>query len=378
MSMAQSNLSGQRLAPSTVTVIIPTSNQSQLLQICLQHLNSQTFQPTETLIVQNGPPGPAAAVSLDAQNVTWIHLPTNQGTSVAFNRGLAESRKSPYFFLLNDDTELEPDCLALLVKALEDNPDYSVAVPKLLQASNPSLLDGAGDELLLGGGAYRVGRGLADEGQFDRRERVLGACAAAALYRGSLFEDIGNFDEDYFAYLEDIDLSLRALLRGHRSLFVPEARVRHRGGATFGSSFHPEIIRLTTRNQILTIIKNYPLPILLRLCPRMMVYQVLWMGFAIRKRAFGAWCMGLLGLIPKLRRALGKRKLVRRLKTISNRDLLRQLAESESRIWRWHTTTQSGRRPQLLTIYFKIFGPPPRPKGLESASNTERPGSLRA
>jgi GT2 family glycosyltransferase len=377
MPMAQSNLSGQRLAPSRVAVIIPTSNQSELLQVCLQHLNSQTLQATEILIIQNGPPGPAPAVPLDAQEVNWIHFPTNQGTSVAFNRGLAECRNSPYFFLLNDDTELEPNCLALLVKALEDNPDYSVAVPKLLQASNPSLLDGAGDELLLGGGAYRVGRGQADEGQFDRREPVLGACAAAALYRGSLFEDIGNFDEDYFAYLEDVDLSLRALLRGHRSLFVPEARVRHRGGATFGSSYHPEIIRFTTRNQILTIIKNYPLAVLLRLSPRMMVFQILWMGFAIRKRAFGAWCMGLLGLIPKLLRALGKRKLVRRLKTISNRELLRQLAESENRIWRWQTTTQSGRRPQLLTIYFKIFGPPPRVKGPESHGGIERPGSLR-
>jgi GT2 family glycosyltransferase len=376
--MAQSNLSGRQLenTPCAVTVIIPTYNQSKLLQICLQHLESQTFQSFEILIVYNGEQDQTSSVSPATRKVKRIQLPRNEGTAAALNRGLAECRDSPYVFLLNDDTEVEPDCLALLVKSLEDDPASSVAAPKLLQGSNPLLFDGAGDEVLLGGGAYRVGRGQVDEGQFDRREPVLGACAAAALYRRSLFDDIGTFDEDYFAYLEDVDLSLRALLRGHRSLFVPEARVRHRGSATFGSSFHPEIIRLTTRNRILTVIKNYPLPVLLRILPRMIIFQILWMGFAIRQRAFLAWCRGLLGAVPALPKTIGKRNRTMRAKTISNHQLLRKLTESEKRIWRWHSAIRSGRPSRLLAAYFRIFGPPPQTEILGPAGDRRAPSDM--
>lgn len=341
-----------------VTVIIPTYNRIELLEICLQHLESQTFRSFQIVIVNNGAVGPVSLAPLPSRKVKWIHLPRNEGTAAAFNRGLAQCRESPYVFLLNDDAEVEPDCLALLVQALEKTPSYSIAVPKLLQWSNPSRLDGAGDEVLLSGGAFRVGRGQLDEGQYDRVETVLSACGAAALYRRSLFDDVGGFDEDYFAYREDVDLSLRALLRGHRCLFVPEARVRHRGSATIGSPFHPKIIRLTTRNQILTIIKNYPLPVFLRLLPRIMVFQILWMGYAIKKHAFLASCMGLMGAIRMLPRTLRKREQAMRHRVVFNRELLRLLTESEKRIWRWHSSFRDGRASKLLAAYFCIFGQP--------------------
>jgi GT2 family glycosyltransferase len=341
-----------------VTVIVPTCNRIELLEICLRRLECQTFRSFRIVIVNNGAAGPASVARLPSRKVMWIHLPRNEGTAAAFNRGLAECRESPYVFLLNDDAEVEPGCLALLVKALEKTPSCSVAVPKLLQWSNPSRLDGAGDEILLSGGAFRVGQGQLDEGQYDRIETVLSACGAAALYRRSLFDDVGDFDEDYFAYGEDVDLGLRALLRGHRCLFVPEARVRHRGSATIGSPFHPKIIRLTTRNQILTIIKDYPLPVLLRLLPRIMVFQILWMGLAMKKHAFLASCMGLMGAIRMLPRTLRKRRHAMSHRVVCNRELLRLLTESERRIWRWHSSFRDGRPSKMLAAYFWIFGQP--------------------
>jgi GT2 family glycosyltransferase len=351
-------LSKQEKAPDTVTVVIPTYNRSELLEVCLQHLESQTFRSFQVVIVNNGTLDPACLARVSSPRIQWIHLPRNEGTAAAFNRGVAACRESPYVFILNDDAEVEPDCLALLVETLEANPSYSMAVPKLLQWSNPSRLDGAGDEVLLSGGAYRVGQDQLDEGQYDRVEAVLSACGAAALYRRSLFEDVGSFDEDYFAYREDVDLSLRALLRGHRCLFVPAARVRHRGSATMGFIFHPEIIRLTTRNQILTILKDYPLPLVLRLLPRIMVFQTLWMGFATKKHAFLAWCRGLLGAARLLPRTLRKRRHVMSRRVISNREWLQRLKESEKRIWRWHSSIREGRPSKLLAIYFWIFGQP--------------------
>ena len=149
--------------------------------------------------------------------------------------------------LLNNDAELENDSLARLVETLDSDPNYSIAVPKLLQWSDSRFLDGVGDDILLSGGAYRVGHGELDFGQYETPEPVISACAAAALDRRSLFDDIGSFDQDFFAYREDVDLCLRAQLRGHRCIFVPKARVKHRGSATLGTTFYRWIVRLITR-----------------------------------------------------------------------------------------------------------------------------------
>ena len=145
--------------------------------------------------------------------------------------------------------------------------------------------------------AYRVGNvGLVmSANMITLNLEIVSACAAAALYRRSLFQDIGGFDEDFFAYCEDVDLGLRAQLRGHRchTAYVPKARVRHHGSATMGATFHPKIMRLTSRAiACFVILKNYPMAIFFRLMPRLIVFQVLWLIFAIRKRAFLASCMG--------------------------------------------------------------------------------------
>jgi len=351
-------LGKQEKAADTVTVVIPTYNRSELLEICLQHLESQTFRSFQVVIVNNGTLDAASLSRLSSPRVQWIHLPRNEGTAAAFNRGVAACRESPYVFLLNDDAEVETDCLALLVKALEDNPSYSMAVPKLLQWSDPARLDGAGDEVLLGGGAYRVGRGDLDGSRYDKAEPVLSACGAAALFRRSLFDDVGEFDEDFFAYREDVDLCLRAQLRGHRCIYVPLARARHRGSATLGSTFHPQIMRLTTRNQLLVLAKNYPASVLFVLLPRIIIFQILWMGLALKEGAFLSSCSGLLGALPMLLKTLVKRRRIMDTKLLSSGEMLEKLRESERRIWRWHSSVRNGHPSKLLTAYFWIFGSP--------------------
>lgn len=183
--------------------------------------------------------------------------------------------------VLHTDVELESGSLERLVETLDSDPNYSLAVPKLLQWADSRFLDGVGDAIPLSGGAYRVGPGELDFGQYETPELVFSACAAAALYRGSLFDDIGSFDQDFSAYREDVDVCLRAQLRGHRCIFVPKARVKHRGSATLGTTFHPWIVRLITRNQVLMIPKNYPLFLLFRLAPRLFVFQFFGWGWQL-------------------------------------------------------------------------------------------------
>ncbi len=340
-----------------ISVIIPTWDRDDLLQACLTHLRRQTINSFKVIVVDNGKGnrspnffGPDGFPQL-----TWLPLSRNRGTALAFNRGLAQSADSKYVFLLNNDVELEPDCLPHLLRALETNPQYSAAVPKLFQWANPKLLDGAGDEILLGGGAYRVGYGELDAGQYDKVESVFSACGAAVLYRRSVLDSLGGFDEDFFAYRDDVDLSLRAQLRDHRFMYVPQARARHRGSATHGSPFHPAVIGLSTRNQICLLLKNYPLPVLFRLAPRLLVFQFLWAGLALRKRSLLSWFRGVLGALRLLPRMLSKRRAVMRGRVLSDTEMVARLKESEKRIRRWQESPHNQMPSRLLLFYFRIF-----------------------
>lgn len=342
---------------AAVSVIIPTWDRDDLLQRCLIHLRQQTLASFKVVVVDNGK-GDRSPQSFGPDgfpHFKWVPLSKNNGTALAFNRGLAEWPECKYVFLLNNDVELEPACLAHLVQALEDNPHYSVAVPKLLQWANPRLLDGAGDEIILGGGAFRVGYGELDTGQYDKAESVFSSCAAAALYRRSFLDALGGFDEDFFAYRDDVDLSLRAQLRGHRFIYVPQARARHHGSATLGSSFHPLVIELSTRNQLCLLVKNYPAPVLFRLLPRLVVFQALWAGLAAKNLRLFSWCRGVLGALRLLPRMLGKRRAVIDGRLLSNAELFARLKESEERIRRWQESPYNQRPSRLLRLYFRIL-----------------------
>jgi GT2 family glycosyltransferase len=283
----------------------------------------------------------------------------NRGTAVAFNRGIAAAAACDYIFLLNNDVELEADCLDYLVQALENDHAYSIAVPKLLRWSDPRYLDGVGDEILLGGGAYRVGSGELDVGQYDVPQPVFSACAAAALYRASLFNDIGGFDEDFFAYREDVDLCLRAQLRRHRCIYVPSALARHHGSATMGKPAHSWIIRMSTRNQILAIVKTYPSSTLLRLLPQLLLFQVLWLGFAARRNALWGYCLGIGDTLRALPNTLVKRSAIQSKNVLNSQSFLRLLQESERRIWQAQKSSHNPQPSKLLGFYFRFIKPQP-------------------
>lgn len=341
----------------SVGVVIPTYDRDDLLETCLEHLARQTLRPARIIIIDNGKRNIMPEFLRKFEPLEWICLSGNRGTAVAFNLGIGAAKGCDYVLLLNNDAEMEPECLSYLVGALENDLSYSAVVPKLLRWSDPRYLDGVGDEILVGGGAYRLGSGELDAGQYDQSEPVFGACAAAALYRASLFEDIGGFDEDFFAYREDVDLSLRAQLRGHRCLYVPAARVHHHGSATMGKPAHSWIVRLSTRNQILAILKNYPNAALIRFLPQMIAFQVLWLGFAIRRNTLFAACAGLFDTLQLLPKTLAKRKRIQSNRLLSSDRFAALLKQSELRIRRRYRSIENPQPSKLLALYFRICGP---------------------
>ena len=108
------------------------------------------------------------------------------------------------------------------------------------------------------------------------------------LYRREVFELCGRLDEEFFAYLDDLDLALRAQLLGYTGIYLPDAVAYHIGSATLGDVLHPRIVEYLTRNQIYLLAKDYPRSVLWRLLPRIIVYQKLWFLFAVRNAGLGA------------------------------------------------------------------------------------------
>ncbi len=242
-------------AERRVTVVIPTWRRGDLLANCLQSLARQSVREFETVVVSNGA-GEEAALAAKSAGSALINLVSNRGFAAAVNAGLTAAGRSPSILVLNDDVELDPNWLERTLSFLEQHPEISYCCGKIYQADGRQL-DNAGDALSLGGSAWRLGFGRKGPGVFDLPRPVWAVSGTATLFRREVFDRIGPFDENFFAYLEDIDLSLRAARAGFRGFYLPEATCRHRGGATLGGPDSATVFRLLTQNQLLLLAQAF-------------------------------------------------------------------------------------------------------------------------
>jgi len=280
-------------------------------------LRRQTRQDFETIVVDDGSTDGSADFLREAYpEVRLVALGENQGFSAAVNAGIRAAR-TEHVALLNNDAEPGPGWVEALLRAADPHPEAALFASKLVSAHDTQVLDGAGDALRWSGLPMRLGHGEKDRGQYEAEGYVFGACAAAAMYRRSLFEEIGPFDEDFLAYCEDTDLSFRALLAGQRCLYVPDAVVLHAGSASFGRR-SPFSLRQGTRNGILLLLKNVPSPLLLKYAPLFVTGQLLRVVLTSTSPA-KAWAnlSGLFGAVRLLPRMLRKRREIQRRREVS-------------------------------------------------------------
>lgn len=282
-------------------------------------------------------------------------LERNYGTTGSVNRALAAS-DSEFVLLLNNDVELAPEFVQTLRDVLRKNPKLGFAAGKLLSARDLNRLDGAGDALLMAGAAYRLGHGDVDYGYFDEPRRILSACGAATLYRRSALMQAGGLDEAFFAYLDDVDLSLRLHWLGYEGLYEPRAVAYHIGSATLGDPLHPRIVRWLSRNQLLLVFKNFPASVLVRCGLRILWFHLLWMAYCCKKGGFLTYLRALAEVVLLLPRTLRERSRVPR--KITTGEFLTLLRASEAQIRDWQGTTEKPSR--LLNLYFRLFASKPR------------------
>jgi GT2 family glycosyltransferase len=274
------------------------------------------------------------------------------------NAGILSS-DAPYVFLLNNDTELTPGCLYHLISAATELLEYDFFVPKMLSFHHRTVLDGAGDGYLRGGAGYRLGTMEQDSALYSQAGPTFGACAGAALYRRMVFDrsHVGLFDEDFFAYLEDVDLNLRLNRAGYKGYYVPAAKVYHIGSASSGAKFNPFTIRLSTRNSLYVLLKHYSLSLFLRFLPVIAIYQLCWLLFTIKKGHFAAYCQGIGEALVSCGSMLRKRQDIRRHDRLSEKEFAACLRNAEKAAVRsiMQRRNEQGKTNWLLKIYQALF-----------------------
>ena len=314
--------------PASVTVVIPNWNGERFLDLCLGSLRDQSFRGFKTIVVDNGSEdGSLGFVAKNYPEVKTIALGGNRGIAAAFNIGV-EASETEYVVLLNNDTEQDRCWLEALVRAANTHPESTLFASKLVDFHDRRVLDGAGDAMRLSGLPYRLGHGERDRGQFDEPGYVFGACAAAALYRKSLFEEIGHFDEDFVSYCEDGDLSFRAQLAGHRCFYVPGAVVYHMGSASTGGKRSPTATRLGTRNSLSLLVKDLPLSAVPHILPFFVLGQLARFLTAAATGSLRAHLEGLAGAWRHLPLMLQKRAEIQKRKQLSDAEVRRLLRGS--------------------------------------------------
>jgi GT2 family glycosyltransferase len=309
-----------------VCVIIPNWNGIAFLPACLESLRAQTHADFRTIVVDNGSSDDSVAlVEKDFPEVSVIRLGENRGFGAAMNIAFREAH-SDHLACLNNDTEVDPAWLRELVSCLERHPRAAAASSKMLALNERGRIDDCGDILTPYFRAYARGRGEQDSGQYNEEEQVFGASGGASLWRAEVVRELGCFDEDLFAYYEDVDLSFRARLAGYECWYAPKAVVYHAGGGTSRRQASEFTYYHAVRNRWSMIVKNGPAPLLWRSSPRIFFAEMLSLAKAVTERKTILTLKAYRDILRSLPAWIRRRREVLRTRSIGSRELRRLMS----------------------------------------------------
>ena len=306
-----------------VSVVIVNWNGLAFLPTCLDSLSACGTE-TEIIVVDNGSSDGSLEYLRRRPEIVVIANTTNTGYAPANNAGI-DRATGQFVLLLNNDTRVAPGFLQPLLRAMETNPDAGACQCKMLSYDPPYRVDAYGSYLLRSGFLYHLRYGRPDpppEAPFE----IFAAKGAAMLIRTSVVRQVGNFDADFFAYLEDSDLSWRIWLAGWRVLCVPDSVVYHRGGATASRLPSAFVTFHSFKNRTCMLVKNLSIWAAWRMLP---VYLALNLGLIVvqlvrgRGASAGAVADALDWNLRHLRATLRKRRDVqRRIRRVTDKALM--------------------------------------------------------
>ncbi len=308
------------------SVVIVNYNAGDMLFKVMSALSQQTYKNFEVIVVDNNSQDDSCHA---AENLPFscrlVQLDNNIGFASANNLAVKNHINGEWLFLLNPDAYPEPECLEAIVRNINQAPNVDCFACTLIDANQPSQLDGLGDTYHISGLHWRTGHGAPCDITPVHPIEVFSACAAAAIYRTDTYRQLGGFDETYFAYSEDVDLGFRLRLAGGRSLLLPDAKVHHVGSGITGRSSDFSVYH-GHRNLTWTFIKNVPNPLMFFLLPiHLAMTFYLGVVFAASGRS-RPYLRAKIDALKQIGPQLAQRKRIQSKRMCSCLDLLRMMA----------------------------------------------------
>ncbi len=268
-----------------VSVIMLNYNGVALIERCLGSVLNSDYPNFEVLFVDNASTDQSVTFAKEKfgrdQRLRIVQYRENFGFAQGNDKAVREA-KGEYLVFLNTDTEVTPPWINELVKVMESDRTVGSAQSKLLGLADREIFDGVGDVMDFYGGAFSLGHGEKDLGQYQTLREIFSARGAAFIVRRSIFEDVGMFDPKFVSFLEDIDLGWRIWLNGYRVVYVPKSVVYHLGGATLKKLNKVLVVRTdirSRRNQVVMMIKNYDLKNIVKYVPVRIIVNMIIVSF---------------------------------------------------------------------------------------------------
>ncbi|MGH9159936.1 MAG: glycosyltransferase family 2 protein [Vicinamibacteraceae bacterium] len=322
-----------------VSVVVVTHNSADDITRCLSSLRLQTWPRWELIIVDNASTDDTVArVQSSCPQARLIQSGENVGYAAGNNIGFAEAR-GDVLAVLNPDTQVSPGWLEPLVEALAHDPRVGLATPKIALIDRPDRINACGNAVTFAG--LTVCRGLeAPVTAYTQAEDVAAVSGAAFVIRRDVLDAIGGFNDSFFTYYEDTDLSLRARVAGWRCRFVPASLVQHE----FHFRMSPGKCYWIERNRYAALAHNLRWPTLVALIPALAFSELVVWTYVIGggPRLIAAKLRSLRWLLTHLGELRRSHGAVQRLRRTPDRELLRSFT---SRLTLTQTVPRAIARP---------------------------------
>lgn len=309
--------------PPRVSVIIVNFNGARLLPACLDSLAASTCPNREVIVVDNASSDDSLQVLERYPWVKVVRCERNLGFAGGNNAGLKHCT-GDYVLLLNNDTIVDPGFIEPLRDYLTRQPHVAVVQGKMRLPRFGDTLDACGSFLTFLGVPYHYGLYKPDGPKYRRPYPVFSAKGACLMFRRDIINRVGGFlfDEDFFCYYEETDFCHRVWLAGYEVHFVPGPPIQHLMGATAGDPRGPKVLRRYLSNMAFSLMANLSFPSRVRILPfffALVSASLLLSLLSLRMESAAAYWAVLTGWIPRYGRIRSRRRMIRPLRTRSDR-----------------------------------------------------------
>ena len=327
-----------------ISIIIPHYNNYQILNDCLQSLYKSELNNTQIIIVNNNSTDDSIEkITNQFLDLKVVSTKTNKGYAGGCNFG-AKYADGDYIVFLNNDTVVDQKWLIELIKLMDEKPTIASIQPKIMNKNNPQIFDYAGAS----GGfidkyCYPFTRGRifntieTDDSQYDDIKRIFWASGTGFITRKSIFNKLGGFDETLFAHMEEIDYHWKCQLNGYNVYINPKSIIYHLGGKTL-SYQSPYKTYLNHRNSLLLLLSNYNLVNTIRfLIPRIIMEFISCAKdiISLKLNHASAQLLSLLWIISHPHIIIKRRKLIKKIRKISDEELLNNIIFDKSIVYQY-------------------------------------------